>query len=156
MKPLIYLSSSYSDGGRITDPEELEESVIKSLGWAERLFQAGFHVIAPLASHWWHNHYPRHHTEWIEYDCALVQRCDVLVAVSDHPTGFSAGQRMEIATANTAHIPVFLWGVFAGQHGLNATLSVDSSVTLLDWHIKMKKAYAKNLTERRSPYGSLL
>ena len=105
MKRLVYISSPYTQG----DP--LKNVNFQHEVW-ERLRDSRICTpIAPLWSHYQHQHSPLSWKEWIDYDLEIVAKCDYLLRLDAVDVGYfqrlSRGADVEVAFAKTLGIPIF-------------------------------------------------
>ena len=105
MKPLVYISSPYTQG------DTLKNVAFQHRTW-DRLRASGLCTpIAPLWSHYQHQHSPLSWEEWIDYDLEIVARCDYLLRLDAVDVGYfqrlSKGADVEVAFANKLGIPVY-------------------------------------------------
>jgi hypothetical protein len=93
---LIYVSGPY------TKPDPCA-NVNKAIQMGNQLLDLGFSPVVPHLLHLWHTVTPRHYTDWMQIDLALVVRCDALLRLP----GLSPGADEEVNAANDCGIPVF-------------------------------------------------
>ena len=94
-KPFVYISGPYS-----SDPENNTKKAIEI--W-HKIFEYGGNPICPHLSHYLHTH--RDHLsygQWLEYDFALLEVCDLLYRFE----GESPGGDKEVEHAEWLGIPV--------------------------------------------------
>lgn len=96
-RPLVYVAGPY----RSPEPVENTNGVI---AFADRLHRTG-HVtcVVPHLSMFWHLVRPHPVEYWLEYDLALLARCDALLRIP----GESEGSDNEVLFAKGRGIPVF-------------------------------------------------
>lgn len=73
-----------------------------SLKVADELIKLGFAPFVPLLTHFWDTVSPRSYEEWLLYDQAWLERCDVVLRFD----GESPGADKEVAYARSKDIPV--------------------------------------------------
>lgn len=95
IRGVAYVSGPYSIG----DPVLNTRAAIDA---GNRLADAGYTVIIPHLSHFWHMIHPHDWNFWLMQDMVLVTRCDLLVRLP----GESKGADMEEAVARANNIPV--------------------------------------------------
>ena len=105
MKPLVYISSPYTMGDPLKNVDFQHEV------W-ERLRASGLCTpVAPLWSHYQHQHSPLSWQEWIDYDLEIVARCDYLLRLDAIDVGYfqrlSAGCDAEVAHAEKLGLLIF-------------------------------------------------
>ena len=106
-RPVVYIASPYTRG----DPAMNTHFQCRVF---DRLMSDGIvWPVAPLLSHFQHTMFPRPYQDWIEYDLALLERCDALLRLDavlpDH--GYiqseSSGADGEVAAMVRLGRPVF-------------------------------------------------
>src|SRR5262245_34840547 len=75
-KPLVYVASPYTKGDQAIN-----------VNYQCRMFDAMMNdgiviPIVPLWSHFQHTICPRHYQDWIDYDLAIISRCDALIRLN--------------------------------------------------------------------------
>lgn len=105
-RPWVYIASPYTQGDQATNTR------FQMRIW-DALFDVGVIPIAPLWSHFQHLHNPRPYREWVEYDNAIIERCDACLRLTatDETTGYnqhaSAGADAEVRLFESLGKPVF-------------------------------------------------
>lgn len=92
---VVYIASPYTLG-------DTGENVKKQLEAADILIDMGFCPVAPLLMHFMHIFRPRPYGDWMELDCEMVLRSDVLLRLP----GESPGADKEVTLAKRRKIPV--------------------------------------------------
>jgi hypothetical protein len=107
MKPLVYIASPYTKG----DPAINTHFQAKVF---DELMNDGVVIpFVPLVSHFLHLISPRPYQDWIEYDLALIPRCDACLRLDavHVPLGYketrSSGADGEVAECQRLGKPVF-------------------------------------------------
>lgn len=96
-RPLIYIAGPYTKG----DPVQ---NTRRACLLADRLNESGrFFAYVPHVTMLQHFLTPQDHAFWVDYGCALVQRCDAVLRMD----GISPGADRETAHAEGRGIPVF-------------------------------------------------
>jgi len=96
-RPLCYIAGPYTAG----DPVENTHNTLR---FADSLHDLGFVTcVVPHISLFWHVVNPRHYQHWLDYDLALLKRCDCLFRLP----GDSNGADAEVQYAERNNIPVF-------------------------------------------------
>jgi hypothetical protein len=96
MNRVIYVAGPY------TKPDPVANTHAAMKVW-DRLFDAGLTPIVPHWSLFQHFLNPRPYEDWMEYDFAIIERCDALLRLP----GVSEGADREVEFAEDRHIPVF-------------------------------------------------
>lgn len=94
-KPVVYIAGPYSH------PDPCENT-----HWAVLVANALWDCVVPVVphlTHFWHTMTPKPYEQWLEYDLALMQRCDAVFRMR----GSSSGADAEVVKARAAGIPVF-------------------------------------------------
>lgn len=91
----VYISGPYTQG-------DVAVNVRKAIDAADVLAKAGFVVICPHLTHFWHLVYQHDHEFWMTQDLELVTICDMVIRLP----GESAGADRECALAEEYGIPV--------------------------------------------------
>ena len=105
-KPWIYIASPYSKGDQALNVRYQHRI------W-HALLDMGCVPIAPLWSHYQHLAFPRPYQDWIDYDMAIIERCDACIrlnATCESPAYFmseSSGADGEVKAFLAAGKPVF-------------------------------------------------
>ena len=106
-KPLVYIASPYTKG----DPAINTSFQMEIF---HQLFDEGLvYPVAPLMSHFLHLYRPRSYVDWIDYDLAILARCDALLRLNpnypylNYIVTESSGATLEIARAKGLGLPVF-------------------------------------------------
>ncbi len=132
-KPLVYLASPYTMG----DPAINTHCQCRAF---DRLMGDGIvWPVAPLLSHLQHLLFPRPYQDWIEYDLALLERCDALLRLDavmpevGYSQSESSGADGEVAAMLRLGRPVF-YGVtevytWANRHSLTEPSGYDAGNT---------------------------
>ena len=94
-KPMIYVAGPYSSNHT--------NGVREALGAAEKIWADGGIPVVPHLTHFWDLMHPHGYEEWMDYDEALLARCDALVRIP----GNSKGADREVQFAVDAGIPLF-------------------------------------------------
>lgn len=106
-RPLVYIASPYTHGDAALNTR------FQCALWDELLTDGVVLPLAPLWSHFQHCIFPRPYADWVEYDLALLPRCDAVlrVAAEFSPMRYrvdrSAGADGEVARAREIGLPVF-------------------------------------------------
>ncbi len=115
-KPMVYIASPYTKG----DPAINAHFQCRIF---DELMDAGLvWPVVPLWSHFQHLMFPRPYEAWIDYDLALLDRCDALlrldaehiVADLNYRQSESSGSDAEVEAAKALGLPVFYHA--AGMH----------------------------------------
>lgn len=98
-RPLVYLAAPYTN----PDPVENTNAVIRQ---ADTLHDTGLVTcVVPHLSLFWHVITPREYDHWLDYDLALLARCDALLRLPGHSSG--ADKEIKFCLSKERHIPVF-------------------------------------------------
>ena len=95
-QPWIYVAGPYTGGDVCANVREAGLAAFK-------LRDAGAVPIVPHLSHFLHYLYPRPYEYWMDWDFALLAKCDALVRLA----GVSSGADREVERAREMDIPVF-------------------------------------------------
>ncbi len=113
-KPHAYIASPYTRG----DPAINTHFQCRVF---DELMDAGLVLpVVPLWSHFQHLMFPRPSQDWIDYDLALLERCDALLRLNAEHAGLdylqseSSGADAEVAAALDKGLPLF--GTVAALH----------------------------------------
>ena len=105
-KPWVYITSPYSKGDQALNVRTQHRV------W-NVLIDAGCVPIAPLWSHYQHLAFPRPYQDWIDYDMAIIERCDACLRLDAKHDGLdyiqkeSSGADNEVLEFLAAGKPVF-------------------------------------------------
>ena len=97
MNRKVYIASPYTLG-------DAAQNVRRQIDVANDLMNRGHVPFTPLLSHFHHLVHWRPHEDWIKYDLAWIESCDILVRLP----GESKGADMEVEHATKMGIPT-LW-----------------------------------------------
>ena len=98
IRPVVYIA------GPITNGDTLAH-IGNAMRWANKLFRMGFAPVVPHLNCYIHAVLPLTHAEWLEWDIAMLRRCDAVFRFGlDTP---SSGADEEQDAATMSGIPVF-------------------------------------------------
>lgn len=103
--PLVYVAGPLTRGDLINN---VREAVLAG----ERLRSGGIAPVIPHLTAFWHFLTPNNYEAWMDYDFAVLSRCDGLLRVP----GDSPGADREVAFARERGIPVFAYVGSAFEH----------------------------------------
>ncbi len=89
----IFISSPYSNGNTITDPDALIANVNRSIDAAEELSRRGHTPFLPLLSHYWQQRFQHDHAFWLEWCLKWLGVCDAMLRLDGSSTGASIEER---------------------------------------------------------------
>ncbi len=116
---MLYVAGPY------TKPDPIE-NVHKTLRVASDLLDTGYVIpVVPHLTLVWHLVTPRPYEQWLEYDLALLARCDALLRIP----GESSGADGEEAWARDHDMPVFYFIPHAVEWARHQAALHDGSVT---------------------------
>jgi hypothetical protein len=128
-KPLVYIASPYTKGDAAINThfqcKVYDKLMNDGVVWP----------YVPLWSHFQHEIFPRHYQDWIDYDLAVIARCDACIRLNaeypklDYYVSESLGADGEVRYCEKLGIPVF--------YGIEDCYAWVGSVT------KMEANYAK-------------
>lgn len=100
MKPIphphVYISGPMTLGDQTLNQKWLVDC-------AELFYNLGAVPIVPVGSILWHSHYPKTHRSWLDIDCSILLRCDLVFRIP----GRSKGADQEEEAARVGKIPHF-------------------------------------------------
>lgn len=95
MRPVVYIAGPYTNGDCVANTRTAMDM------W-HVLFDMGFAPICPHWSMFQHFLTPLGYEDWLDYDFALIDKCDFLLRIE----GESSGADREIKHAHYRRIPV--------------------------------------------------
>jgi hypothetical protein len=109
-KPFIYIASAYTKGDPAVNTNFqcriFDELMNDGIVWP----------YCPLMSHFQHTLFPRHYTDWLEYDLAVLHKMDACVRLTatneriQYSVAESSGADGEVAYCEKIGVPVF-WSI---------------------------------------------
>lgn len=98
MSLYVYVAGPLSTGGY----EAFARHLTNAIKAADALLKLGYVPFVPHLDHLWQLLSPKNYEEWLKWDFAWIDRCDVLLRLS----GVSKGADREIEHAASKGIPV--------------------------------------------------
>lgn len=89
----IFISSPYSNGNTITDPDALIANVNRSIDAAEELSRRGHTPFLPLLSHYWQERFQHDHAFWLEWCLKWLNMCDAMLRLDGVSKGANDEER---------------------------------------------------------------
>lgn len=99
----IFISSPYSNGDTITDPDVLTANVNRGIAAAEQLSDRGHMPFLPLLSHYWQQQFAHDHAFWLRWCLQWLAQCEAVLRLD----GDSPGASVEVREAKAIGLPVF-------------------------------------------------
>ena len=93
---LVYIAGPY------TNPDPCQNTH-RAVAMGNVVWDAGFVPVIPHLTHFWHTMTPKPYADWLEYDLAVMRRCDAVLRIP----GASSGADAEVKDATARGIPVF-------------------------------------------------
>lgn len=98
-RPLVYVAAPYTN----PDPVENTNAAVKA---ADDLHDTGLVTcVVPHLTLFWHAITPQQYDHWLEYDLALLARCDALLRLPGASSG--ADKEVKFCLSPERRIPVF-------------------------------------------------